>query len=75
LSARYLRYANTERAHQGIEGRTPQEVSTDAPVAEVLDLEEARRRRLVRRSYAHGLLVGYSLEVEPSEAPTTKLAA
>jgi hypothetical protein len=31
-------------------------------VAEVLDLTELRRRKLVRRSFAHGLLNGYTLE-------------
>jgi hypothetical protein len=70
----YRRYANTERPHQGIEGQTPQEASTEAPEAAVLDLAEARRRRLVRRNYAHGLLVGYSLEPESSETVTTKHA-
>jgi hypothetical protein len=28
----------------------------------VLDIGELRRRKLVRRSFAHGLLNGYSLE-------------
>jgi transposase InsO family protein len=57
----YRRYANTERAHQGLEGRTPAEVSSVAPVAEIIDLAAVRSQRLVRRSYAHGLLRGYSL--------------
>ena len=30
----YRRYANTERAHQGLDGRTPEEVSSAAPEAE-----------------------------------------
>ena len=34
----------------------------DVSVAKVLDLGELRRRRLVRRSFAHGLLNGYMLE-------------
>lgn len=71
----YRTFANAERAHQGIEGRTPREVSTEAPEAEVLDLAEARRRKLVRRSYANGLLVGYSLEPSSGEAPSAKRAA
>jgi putative transposase len=57
----FRRYMNDERAHQGIEGRTPVERSTDAPEAEVIDLAAVRARRLVRREYAHGLLNGYDL--------------
>jgi putative transposase len=57
----YRRYANAERPHQGLEGRTPEEVSTAAPQAEILDLGELRARHLVRRRYAHGLLQGYAL--------------
>ncbi len=57
----YRRFANTERPHQGLEGRTPEDVSTAAPKAEVIDLAAVRSRRLVRRAYAHGLLQGYSL--------------
>lgn len=62
----YRRFANSERPHQGLCGRTPEEVSTSAPEAAIIDLEELRRRRLVRREYAHGLLLGYSLEVGDS---------
>jgi transposase InsO family protein len=58
----YRAHFNTCRCHQGIDGRTPQDRSEDATVAEVIDLDEVRRRRLVRRSFAHGLLNGYSLE-------------
>ena len=58
----YRAHWNSERCHQGIEGRTPQERAADSPVAEVIDLDEVRRRKLVRRSFAHGLLNGYSLE-------------
>ena len=50
------------RCHQGIDGRTPAEQAEGGPVAEVIDLIELRRRKLVRRSFAHGLLNGYSLE-------------
>ena len=35
----YRRYANTERPHQGIEGRTPEEASTARPQAELIDLD------------------------------------
>jgi hypothetical protein len=57
----YRRYRNEDRAHQGIEGRTPAERASDALLAEVVPLREQRRRRLVRRSYTHGLLHGYAL--------------
>jgi transposase InsO family protein len=67
----YRAYANTERPHQGIEGRTPEEMSTGVPEAEVLDLAAVRQRRLVRREYAHGLLQGYTL----AEGDTPRMAA
>lgn len=57
----YRRYANTERPHQGLDGRTPEEIATAAPEAPVIDLAAVRSRRLVRRAYAHGLLQGYAL--------------
>jgi hypothetical protein len=57
----FRRYMNADRAHQGIEGRTPLERSSGAPEAEVIDLAQVRARRLVRREYAHGLLHGYEL--------------
>jgi transposase InsO family protein len=62
----YRRYANTERPHQGLEGRTPAEVSTAVPETEVINLAAVRLRRLVRHAYAHGLLQGYAL-VEADE--------
>jgi putative transposase len=58
----YRAYFSTERCHQGIEGRTPTERADGAPVADVLGLDDLRRRRLVRKSFAHGLLNTYSLE-------------
>jgi hypothetical protein len=58
----YRTYWNSERCHQGIEGRTPAERAESVPAAKVLKLTELRRRQLVRRSYAHGLLNGYALE-------------
>lgn len=57
----YRDYANLERAHQGLDGRTPAEVARGQPEAEVLDLAQLRTRKLVRRMYANGLLQGYSL--------------
>jgi transposase InsO family protein len=65
----YRRYANTERPHQGLEGRTPAEVSAAVPEAEVIDLVALRSRRLVRRAYAHGLLQGYALIEGEEERP------
>jgi transposase InsO family protein len=64
----YRRYANTERPHQGLDGRTPDEISKGTPEAEVIDLATVRRRRLERREYAHGLLQGYTLVEEPGAA-------
>ena len=55
-------YWNTARCHQGIGGRTPAERAEDAPLAEVVNLTELRRRKLVCRAFAHGLLNGYTLE-------------
>jgi transposase InsO family protein len=55
-------YWNSARCHQGIDGQTPNERAVSEPVADVLDLDELRCRKLVRRSFAHGLLNGYSLE-------------
>lgn len=64
----YRRYANTERPHQGLDGRTPDEIAKGTPEAEVIDLDTVRRRRLERREYAHGLLQGYTLVEEPVTA-------
>jgi len=59
--AEYRAYANTERLHQGLGGRTPEEASARLPEAEVIDITVVQARRLVRHPYAHGLLRGYSL--------------
>jgi hypothetical protein len=58
----YRAYWNSQRCHQGIDGRTPAERADGVPAANVLKLKELRRRKLVRRSFAHGLLNGYTLE-------------
>jgi transposase InsO family protein len=58
----YRAYWNSERCHQGIDGQTPADRADGSPVADVLDPSELRRRTLVRRSFAHGLLNSYSLE-------------
>jgi transposase InsO family protein len=57
-------YATNERAHQGLDGQSPDERARGQPVPDVLSLDELRRRKLCRRSYAHGLLHGYSLAEE-----------
>lgn len=64
----YRRYANTERPHQGIDGRTPEERAKGVPEADVIDLAAVRRRKLQRREYAHGLLQGYSLVEDAAQA-------
>jgi transposase InsO family protein/gamma-glutamylcyclotransferase (GGCT)/AIG2-like uncharacterized protein YtfP len=71
----YRRYANTERPHQGIEGRTPEERAKSAPLAEVIDLAEVRRRKLERRAYAHGLLQVHAVVGEVYEVDAATLAA
>ena len=58
----YRAYWSSDRCHQGIDGRAPVDRADNVPVGDVLDLNELRRRRLVRKSLAHGLLNSYSLE-------------
>jgi putative transposase len=58
----YRAYFNTARCHQGIDGVTPAERADEIPVAKVLELPELRRCKLVRQSFAHGLLNSYTLE-------------
>jgi transposase len=59
----YRAYWVSARCHQGIGGQTPGDRADGSPVADVLDLSELRRHKLARRSFAHGLLNGYSLEL------------
>jgi transposase InsO family protein len=58
----YRAYWGSERCHQGIDGQTPVERADSAPVSDVLDLNDLRSRRLIRKSFAHGLLNSYALE-------------
>jgi putative transposase len=58
----YRAYWVSARCHQGIDGQTPTERAARARLADVLDLNELRRRKLIRKSFAHGLLNSYSLE-------------
>jgi len=65
----YRRYYQDERANQATQGQTPAAFGRGEQLAEVLDLEAIRRRRLVRKSYAKGLLSSYELvEDDPAEA-------
>jgi hypothetical protein len=52
----------SQPCHQGIHGPTPAERAEVVPVAAAVDLTELRRRKLVRRSFAHGWLNGHTLE-------------
>ena len=70
----YRAYANRERAHQGLNGRTPDEVARGQPEAEVLDIKAIRSRKLVRRMYADGLLLGYSLVANDELVPGKRAA-
>jgi hypothetical protein len=58
----YRAYWGSARCHQGIDGQTPTDRADSASVADVLALGDLHRRRLARRSFAHGLLNSYSLE-------------
>ncbi|MBC7172373.1 MAG: transposase, partial [Polyangiaceae bacterium] len=64
----YRSYANRERAHQGIEGSSPEERAAERPLPPVLTIDELRQRRLMRRDYAGGLLHEYELALdEPTQ--------
>jgi hypothetical protein len=54
-------YYNEHRANQAMGGQTPAAFGRDSPSAEVISIDEVRRRRLVRRRFAHGLLNAYEL--------------
>jgi transposase InsO family protein len=57
----YKTFYNVYRPNQAIGGRTPAEYGRGEEAAEVIDLAEAKQRRLVRHSFAHGLLNAYEL--------------
>ena len=57
----YRRYYQSARSNQALDGQTPAAFARGEKLADVIDLEAVRRRRLVRRSYAHGLLSSYEL--------------
>ncbi len=60
----YRVYYGEWRPNQALDGRTPKEYADKAPVADIIDIETIRRRRLVRHSFAHGLLNSYELVEE-----------
>jgi hypothetical protein len=57
----YRRYYQAERSNQAIDGQTPSAFGKGEKLAEVIDIEALRHRRLVRRSFAHGLLNSYEI--------------
>jgi len=57
----YRGYYNEHRANQATNGQTPVAFGQGAPVAAPISLAEVRKRKLVRKSFAHGLLNGYDL--------------
>ena len=49
------------RANQAIDGFTPAERSHTTPAAPVISLAEMKKQKMVRHSFAHGLLNAYEL--------------
>lgn len=62
----YRRYANLHRAHQGLDGQAP--IDLARPEAKVLELDLVRRKRIERKTFAHGLLSAYELVDGPRKA-------
>lgn len=69
----YRRDYLDERANQATEGQTPATFGRGEQLAQVLDLEAIRRRRLVQKSYAKGLLNSY--ELVENDAPEAERRA
>jgi transposase len=69
----YRRY-QADRASQAVGGQTPVAFGEGEKLAEVIDLDAVRRRRLARRSYAHGLLNSYELVEDTGSAPARAAA-
>mgnify|MGYP002346628187 FL=1 len=57
----YRFYFNEHRANQATGGQTPTAFGKGSEVADLISLDEVRKRKLVRKSFAHGLLNGYEL--------------
>jgi len=64
----YRTYFNEHRANQAIDGKTPAGFGRDSPGAEVISLDEVRKKKLVQRSFAHGLLNAYELVDDEANA-------
>ena len=64
----YRTYFNEHRSNQAIDGSTPSGFGRDSPGAEVISLNEVRQKRLVQRSFAHGILHSYELVDEQTDA-------
>jgi hypothetical protein len=70
----YRRYYQADRASQAVGGQTPAAFGQGEKLAEVIDLDAVRRRRLACRSYAHGLLNSYELVEDTGSAPARAAA-
>ena len=64
----YRTYFNEHRANQAIGGLTPDQCGRSSPTAEVINLADIKQRRLVHRSFAHGILNAYELVEDESAA-------
>ncbi|MFO8074485.1 MAG: integrase core domain-containing protein [Polyangia bacterium] len=64
----YRLYYNEHRVNQAIGGQTPAAFGRGSPDAEVISLDEVRQRKLVRTSFANGLLNTYELVEGQSDA-------
>jgi transposase InsO family protein len=64
----YRTYYNGHRVNQALGGQTPAGFGRGSPGAAVISLDEVRRRKLVRTSFANGLLNTYDLVEEESAA-------
>jgi putative transposase len=70
----YRKYFNGFRANQAIAGRTPEEQSRSSPAAEVISVADIKNRRLVKHSFAHGLLNAYTLEEDQQRGDSDRAA-
>jgi hypothetical protein len=68
LKNEYRTYYNEHRANQAIGGLTPAAFGRGLPEGDVISLDEVRRRRMVKRKLAHGLLSAYELVEDESVA-------
>ena len=57
----YRSYYNEHRAHQSLDGLTPTAFAEDAPESKIVSIDDVRRRKLLKQSYANGLLNAYEL--------------